>query len=159
MHSASPEPTRSTLHLVALETTRFGEIDISDDSVISISDGMPGFPDFGRFVLLQADDDQPFYWLQSADDGELAFLAVVPWEYFPDYELHLGDEDEAALAVSDPGDLLVLNLLTIDREDEAVTANLLGPVVVNQGARRARQIVLEGDYPTKARFGPSDLSG
>lgn len=148
--SSSPD---TTMVGVALETTRFGNIDITDDTVISITDGIPGFPDFARFVLLEADDEQPFYWLQSTDDGELAFLAVVPWQYFPDYDLKLADDDERALAVEDPDDLLVLNLLTIERDEKNVSANLLGPVVINQGARLARQIVLEGDFPTRAPLG------
>lgn len=138
---------------MTLETTRFGELDIDPETVIHLPDGLPGFSEVRGIVLIKVSDDQPFYWLQDVDRGDLAFLAVVPWEYFPNYELVLSDEDEAALDVADPTDLLVLTLVTVDREVPLVTANLLGPVVVNQAKRIARQTVLDGDHSTRTPLG------
>lgn len=138
---------------MTLETTRFGEIEIDPDSVISFPDGLPGFPDVRGVTLIKVSDDQPFYWIQDVDHGDLAFLAVIPWEYFPDYELALTDEDESALSVDDPSDLLVLTLVTIDRDVPSVTANLLGPIVINQTKRIARQTVLLGDHSTRTPLG------
>ncbi len=141
---------------MAIETTRFGEIEIDPDTVISFPDGLPGFPDVRGITLIKVSDEQPFYWLQDVDRGDLAFLAVVPWEYFPEYELALTDEDESALEVEDPADLLVLALVTVDRDVPLVTANLLGPIVINQGKRLARQTVLLGDYSTRTPLGVTD---
>lgn len=138
---------------VNLDTTRFGELEIDPDTVITLPDGMPGFPEVRGIVLIEVSDDQPFYWLQDVDRGDLAFLAVVPWDYFPNYELVLSDEDERALDVSDPTELLVLTLVTVDRDVPLVTANLLGPVVVNQSKRIARQTVLDGDHSTRTPLG------
>jgi len=48
----------------------------------------------------------------------------------------------------------VLCLLTVDRDRELVTANLLGPVVINLKSRRARQVVLHDQpWPIAARLG------
>lgn len=154
MASIDDSIREATMPTVLLETTRFGGLSIDSDTVIAMADGIPGFSDFTRFVLVEVSPDEPFYWLQSADDGELAFLSCVPWTYFPDYELELGDDDEVALAVEDVSDLLVLALLTIERDPEsvAVTANLLGPIVLNQKSRIARQIVMHGDHPARAPF-------
>ena len=138
---------------MALETTRFGELEIDTETVISFPDGLPGFPDVRGVVLIEVSDEQPFYWLQDVDRGDLAFLAVVPWEYFPNYELALSDEDERALEVTDPTDLLVLTLVTVDRDVPLVTANLLGPIVINQAKRLARQTVLDGDHSTRTPLG------
>ena len=138
---------------MALETTRFGALEIDLDTVISFPDGLPGFPEVRGVTLIKVSDDQPFYWLQDIDRGDLAFLAVIPWEYFPEYELSLSDEDESALKVQDPGDLLVLTLVTVDRDVPLVTANLLGPIVINQAERLARQTVLLGDHSTRTPLG------
>ena len=138
---------------MTLETTRFGEITVDPETVIAVPDGFPGFPDIRAVVLIKVSDEQPFYWLQDVDRGDLAFLAVVPWEYFPTYDLVLSDEDESALEVDDPGDLLVLTLVTVDRDASLVTANLLGPVVINQAKRLARQTVLDGDHSTRTPLG------
>lgn len=139
-----------------METTRFGEIEIDPETVISFPDGLPGFPDVRGITLIKVSDDQPFYWLQDVDRGDLAFLSVVPWEYFPEYELALSDDDESALEVDDPADLLVLALVTIDRDVPLVTANLLGPIVINQTKRLARQTVLLGDHSTRTPLGISE---
>lgn len=138
---------------MTLETTRFGDLEIDPETVITLPDGLPGFPEVRGITLIPVDDEQPFYWLQDVDRGDLAFLSVVPWDYFPEYELVLSDEDERALSVEDPTDLLVLTLVTVDRETPMVTANLLGPVVINQANRVARQTVLLGDHSTRTPLG------
>jgi len=153
MVSIDERDREATLPSVVFETSRFGELPIDPETVITIVDGIPGFDEFTKFVLLEVSPEEPLYWLQSIEDGELAFLSCVPWAYFPDYELELGDDDEAALAVEDAADLLVLSLLTIDRDENTVTANLLGPIVVNQKARLARQVVMVGDHPVQAPLG------
>lgn len=138
---------------VQLETTRFGMIEVDEETTISLPDGIPGFSAVRGVVLIKVSEDQPYYWLQDVERGDLAFLAVVPWEYFPEYELVLSDEDEVALQVESPSDLLVLTLVTIDRDVPLVTANLLGPIVVNQKHRIARQTVLLGDHSTRTPLG------
>lgn len=134
-----------------IDTARFGAIDIDESMVVAMPEGIPGFSDFNSFVLLPADeDDEHLFWMQSTTDGQTAFLALVPWAYFAEYEPELSDQDQEALAADSAEDLLVLTLLTIAREPAKVTANLLAPVVVNQRANLARQVVLTQDYPTNA---------
>lgn len=49
-----------------------------------------GFPGARSFLAMNVDGHTDLYWLQCIDDGTLAFLAVSPWEYFPDYEPEIG---------------------------------------------------------------------
>ncbi len=122
-------------------TARFGALSVDDERVVTV-DALMGFPDAQRFTLVAVPDNEDFFWLQSLDDGSLAFLAAVPWSYFPHYAPEIGDEDERALGLHDDTDATVLCLLSIDREAGRVTANLMAPVVINTQTRRARQIVL-----------------
>ncbi|QGG94662.1 flagellar assembly protein FliW [Actinomarinicola tropica] len=131
-----------------IESEQLGAVEIDDTKVLSFPDGLLGFPDVTRFALVDAGDDATYFWLQSLDDPQLAFLATVPWPFFPEYEPVLSDSDQDALDLQDPGDAMVLCLLTIS--DDAVTANLLGPLVVNAVSRTGRQVVLDGDLPTRA---------
>jgi flagellar assembly factor FliW len=57
-------------------------------------------------------------------------------------DFSLSDADSAALGLVDPGDGLVLVLLTARGDPASVTANLLGPLVVNVRTGRGRQLVL-----------------
>lgn len=137
-----------------LRTTRFGDIAIDEARVFRFADGLPGFPGARSFLAMNVDGHTDLYWLQCIDDGTLAFLAVSPWEYFPDYEPEIGSADQQALGLERPEDATVLCLLTVDRDAELITANLLGPLVLNTAERVGRQVVLaDSNWPLAARLG------
>jgi flagellar assembly factor FliW len=132
-----------------VDSERLGPIEVADASVIELPAGLLGFETCHRFALIPADDVGAYVWLQSIDDPTLAFLAVVPGFFFPDYAPELPDEDAAALELESDADAQVLALVTIS--DDAVTANLMGPVVLNVSTRQARQVVLtDPPWPTRA---------
>jgi flagellar assembly factor FliW len=133
---------------VLIESERLGAVEVDETKVLTFDEGLLGFPDARRFALVDAGDDGTYFWLQSLDDPRLAFLSAVPWAFFPDYEPELSSADSEDLGIDDPAHALVLCLLTFT--DEAVTANLLGPLVVNGVTRAGRQIVL-GDSDYSAR--------
>lgn len=123
-------------------STRLGDLDIDEDTVLEFADGLLGFSSSRRFALVDTHDTGVYFWLQSLDDSGLAFLTVVPWPFFPDYEPVLAEADREALELEDVADALVLCLLTVDRDRSSITANLLGPLVVNTARKRGRQVVL-----------------
>lgn len=150
-----------------VDTTRFGVIDIDEETLLTFADGLPGFPGRHRMALLgsgqvpgQPDvalDHQTMYWLQDADDGALAFLCIVPWAVFPDYDVDL---DVESLGVSDEREVCVLAIVTVRREDGAMlmSANLRAPVVVNTTTRAARQVILTTSrWPVIATFATSGV--
>ena len=133
-----------------IATSRFGEVEIDDDEIVQLADGLLGFVEMTSMVLLPVDQDGLFFWLQSVEKPDLAFLALVPWALFPDSDLVLNEVDLEALDLHDAADALVFCLLTSHDEPRRFTANLLGPVVVNQRTRQGRQVVLDADLPTQA---------
>lgn len=142
-----------------VETSRFGTIEAADDEVITFPDGLPGFREPHRMVLLgggqlpgSADlaDHHHLFWLQDVADPDLAFLTIVPWTVYPDYDIEI-DLDEVDQA--EPDDLCVLAIVTVRRENGGVrmTSNLLAPVVIDTAARVGRQIILQDQsWPLQA---------
>lgn len=134
-------------------STRFGSLEIQEDSVVDLGPGLLGFADARRFAIVDVEGDDTYVWLQSIEHSELAFLATQPWSFFPNYELDVPDETLEEIGLAEPGDSLVLVLLTTHHDGDElleVTANLLGPVVVNTQTLKGRQIVLAGDvYGTR----------
>ena len=126
--------------MMLLESERLGVIEVDESSFIERPSGWLGFEQTRRFALVQADEVGAYSWLHSVEDPGLAFLTVVPSFFFPDYEPDVPDDDVEALDLTDPDDAQVLCLVTIAGDD--VTANLLGPVVLNVANRTARQVVL-----------------
>ncbi len=136
-----------------ITSSRFGEFEVPDERAIQISEGLLGLPDSRRYVVVEIDDDSPYFWMQSADQPELAFLATTPWLFYPDYEFELNDAVQAELGVATVDDVQVVVILTVHRDGDnvtALTANLLGPVVVNTETRLAKQLVLDSSaYSTQ----------
>jgi flagellar assembly factor FliW len=125
---------------VLITSEHLGDVDVAEENVIEFPDGLLGFPECTRFALISAEESGVYAWLQSTDQAELSFLVVVPAPFFPDYEPEISEADCAALELVEPADAQILCLVTI--QTTLVTANLLGPVVLNVANRRARQVVL-----------------
>ena len=122
-------------------TKIYGLIDVDERQKISFLHGLLGFEQFQDFVLLDA-DRQPFYWLQSMDMEQLAFVLVNPFLFRPDYELDIDDQELSEIRISDPEKTLVFAIVTIPADGSPMTANLQGPLVINREARLARQSIL-----------------
>jgi flagellar assembly factor FliW len=135
-----------------VRSSRFGEFEIEQTRALNFSQSILGFPDSSTYVVVEV-EESPYIWLQSVDEPDVAFLATSPFWFFPEYDLELGDDDQQALDVADPSQLEVLTLLTVHRAGETpetITANLLGPIVVNTENRQALQLVLDNpDYSTR----------
>ena len=85
-----------------IDTTRFGAIEIAEESIVRMPEGMLGFKSATRFVLLEDRPDTAFKWLQAVDDPALAFIVVNPMEFFPYYEIELSDEEAESLDLGIP---------------------------------------------------------
>ncbi len=122
-------------------------MDVRDDAPIDFGGGLLGFASSTSYVVVEIEDDDYYFWLQSVEEPEVAFLATVPWDFFPDYEIDVPDVVQEELGLDDPADSEIFLLLSVQLEGDqpvGITANLLGPIVVNKNLKRARQIVLDG---------------
>ncbi len=127
-----------------LETTRFGKITFTQERIISMKRGLIGFADRRRFVTLSAAPNSTLLWYQSVDDPALAFVIASPGLFVPDYDISFSRNVLEALEAEDPKELDVYVLVTIPRgRPQEMTGNLLGPLVVNPGARLAEQLIMD----------------
>lgn len=123
-----------------VRTSRFGVIEIAEDRVITFSKGVLGFPNHTRFALLQPGDDACFFWLQSIDDPNLAFVVTDPAMFVPDYTVPIRAEQMESLSLNSLEDAQVF--VIVNKVDEHLTGNLQGPLLVNTLSRVGEQIVL-----------------
>jgi flagellar assembly factor FliW len=122
------------------------------EAEITLPAGLMGFPEVKKLELIHQVEELPFRWLRSSEDRALAFVVVQPDGLIPDYRLELTDEDAGDLGISDPGEALVLNIVTVRGGDtEAATVNLIGPIVINRSTCVGRQVVLRNFHDYSAR--------
>lgn len=132
-----------------VQTMRFGQIEIEENEIIRFPYGIPGFPDSVNFTLISL-EESPFYFLQSVEVGNLSFVLVSPFEFFPDYEFELKADVLHDLGNPMPEQVRVLNIVTVKDDIEEATANLSAPIVWNVESRSAVQVVLQDNaYRTK----------
>ncbi len=134
-----------------IATSRFGPMDIEEQSLLHFPAGLLGFPEVKRYVIFDHDQDTPFKWLQAVDDPHLAFLIIDPFVVLPTYEVEIPDADLDELRITDPTQVSIFVLITIPEGDTSrMTVNLKGPVVVNGENRWGKQLVLsQTSYPTR----------
>jgi flagellar assembly factor FliW len=136
-------------------TTRFGEMELADDLIIQMPEGILGFPDDRRYVVLEHDaEGAPFKWLQSVDTPELAFIVIDPRHLVDNFILEF-DEDSRNLFGDAPADEFVpMAIVNVPAEEPIkMTANLRAPIVAHVGRRLARQVVLDSeDYSLHHRI-------
>ena len=83
----------------------------------------------------------------------LAFPIVLPWVFYWDYEVDLSDSDMAAIGVERADQISIYCVVNVGADVRAATINLFSPIVVNNGDRRARQVINTIDgYSTRDRL-------
>lgn len=123
-----------------IKTRFFGEIEIDETNILTFHNGIPGFEDYKRYLVLDIEDNDNLKCLQSVEDASICLMITSPWNYFKDYQIELSDEDIDELKIEREQDVLVYNVLTVRGEN--VTLNLVAPVVINVINKNGKQIIL-----------------
>jgi len=128
-----------------IHTRKFGEIDVDEKKFLFMPEGLPGFPGFDRFVLLEEPKSAPFCWFQSLQEPNLSLVMMNPFLFKPDYEIDLKElMDYPGWKGVDAEDLITYVVINISEGNEArkITANLIGPIVINLKKNEAIQVVI-----------------
>jgi len=135
---------------MVVQSTRFGTMNVSAESLLTFPSGLLGFPEWTRYVILDHDTDAPFKWLHCAEEASLAFVVIDPALFNERYQVTISPEARGEVEGSEADELGLAVILTIPSDDpSAVTANLRGPLLMNPRTRLCKQLVLSEDYPTR----------
>jgi len=124
-----------------VNTKAFGLIEVDEKQKVNFPQGLFGFDDYSEYVLLDA-EHQPFFWLQSVNDQEIAFILINPFLFRPDYEVNITNEELGEIGISSPDNALIFVIVTIPQDGSPMTANLQGPLVINKEKMTGMQAVL-----------------
>ena len=129
-----------------MQTKHFGEIEYEPSLAFEFPDGLPGFAQRKKYVVLIEDEEQDtFCWLQSIEDGDLAFALINIYNVLPDYNPMVEKEDIAVLGDLGVNNLLVFNILVIPEDIREMRANLRAPIILNPNTRKGMQVVLTNE--------------
>ncbi len=132
--------------MLKIQTTRFGEVEVEDQAIILVQGGIIGFARYERYMIIEHKSESPFFWLQAVDSPDLAFVIVDPCLFMPDYQLTLSEPILDDLKAQESLEITVHVLVTIPHgRPQEMTANLLGPLIMNTRVKLARQIIVDNE--------------
>jgi flagellar assembly factor FliW len=130
--------------MMRVQTKAYGPVEVDERQKIRFPEGIYGFEKFKDYALLDA-NQQPFYWLQSLEVPEIAFILINPFLFRPDYEPDIDDQELHGIGLDKPQDALVFAIVTVPAQSGPMTANLQGPVVINRNNQLGIQAISRGD--------------
>jgi flagellar assembly factor FliW len=128
---------------MVIHTSRFGAVSVTSEDVIHFPEGLLGFNELRRFVLLDDPTDEIFAWLQSCEDPNIAFPLLEPELFTSGYSVQLTKHDMEILKLASKDGIRCFSIITIPGDPTQMTANLKAPIVINVDSRVARQCVLQ----------------
>jgi flagellar assembly factor FliW len=134
---------------ISFPTSRFGTVEVDENTLIEFPRGLIGFEQLRRFVILEGPEGTPLKWLQSVEEPAVAFVIADPSAIVPDYIVRVRGEELDPLGLASPEDAAVAVIVTVPGYLENATCNLLGPIVFNVEKRLGLQVILDEDYPLR----------
>ena len=128
---------------VVIQTSRFGQVALKQEDILTFPEGLLGFADLRQFVLLDDPSDEIFAWLQSCESAQIAFPVLEPELFTENYKVTLAKSDLEGLKLTSQEKARYFSIVTIPDDPTQMTANLKAPIVVNTTQRMARQCVLQ----------------
>jgi flagellar assembly factor FliW len=123
-----------------INTSRFGQLDVDDSRIINFAKGLLGFPKYQNYVLIEAGQDSYFWWLQSVDLPDLAFVVTDPSLFVPTYKVPIREEQMHDMGLDSLQEAQVF--VIVNKRGHTLTGNLQGPLVVHVARRTGEQLVL-----------------
>ncbi|GAB7389193.1 flagellar assembly protein FliW [Bacillaceae bacterium] len=137
-----------------LVSEQLGELEFTEQDVVSFPDGLPGFAEEKAFLFVPVDERSPFAFMQSVQNEALCFLVLNPFAFYRDYDFELPEAVVKKLEIEKAEDVQVWNIVVAKEPFRESTVNLQAPIVVNVPKRKAKQVVLNDPrYPLRQRLG------
>ncbi len=131
-----------------VNTSRFGELTVNGNDIITFEEGLLGFENLRKFFVIDPGDSTLILWLQSIEDAHIAFPIIEPKIFKPDYVAILMPSDMKPLELNSIAEAKVYTILTIPSDIAQMSANLKAPIIINKATSKAKQIVLQDNKLT-----------
>ena len=128
---------------ITIATSRFGDIEVEPDKIITMTTPFPGFPEDKQFIIRSHSKNSPFMWFQSIDNPELAFVMIQATTIIPSYKPVIPPNIKEELHIEETHHETLLVLTIPQGKPQDMTANLLGPIVINPERKLSCQLLLD----------------
>lgn len=121
----------------------FGEVNYADEHVFEFPEGIIGFEQLHKFIVINDADAEPFRWLVSIEDEDISLPIVDPKFVEPLYEVVSTFDEGVTVAV----------VASLKEPIECSTVNLRSPILFDSVKRTGKQVILENErYAIQHKF-------
>lgn len=143
-----------------IKTKDFEYIEVSEEDIITFPNGIYGFEDTKKYVMLKNPENKWMMYLQSAENEDPRFILLDPYMLFSDYNPQLPEDSCNLLNASDMSELSFFVIAVVPENIKNMTVNLKSPVVINFNRKLGAQIILENkDYTVRTRLFSDEGTG
>lgn len=129
-----------------INTKHFGEVEIDESKIVEFEQGIFGFEEAKKFVILSEEETSTgLCWMQAIDDTTLALPLINPIFWFPAYSPEIDDEQVLKIGELKEEELNVFSVVVIGDNIENMTTNLKAPILVNTNTKKGVQVIVEND--------------
>lgn len=128
------------------------------DKKIHFPKGLIGLENYRDFTLSELPDQTQFWLLQSLEDEHFGLVITNPFWFMPDYDFELTESEIKQLGTKEKSDVFVT--VNVAATPENITANLMGPIIVNQSTGTGFQAVnADKKYTTQYKLMSAKMVG
>ena len=124
--------------LTAIESSRFGTLQVEPEDVIEFPHGLVGLPGH-HYTLLDRNPGSGFLWLHSLDDPSLALPVIDPRDFFDPFPLSLSDGDRELIGAADLDTAQMYVTVRAAPNPADIVVNQRAPIIIWE--RRGHQLL------------------
>ncbi len=135
-----------------IESKDFGKITVNSEQKVLFPRGIYGFESMKEFYVIEY--DEIFKCLQSKEDKNTAFIIINPYYFKKDYVLDIDEDDYEEIGLIGEKDIrenldlyVIVTIPAVDPKN--MTANLLGPIIINSKNHIGKQSLSRKEYGVK----------
>ena len=124
-------------------SNHLGNFSFEEDQIIRFENGLLGFEQLTRFLLIDFEETSPFHWLVSIEEPMIAFPLLDPSYVVSSYTIKVNMESTDERLLIHPESNTVYSIVNF--ADRIPTINLRGPIIINKSERYGVQLVLNDE--------------
>lgn len=137
-----------------ISTEYFGEIEYSEEDIIEFEKGPLGFEEYKKYILIK-EEDLFVEWLHSIEE-DFSLTVMNPFHAVAEYEFEIPEMVIEKLSLESPEDVIIKTVVIISEKMEDIRTNLQSPIIINAKTKKAKQIILDDNYPMRHYFYKGD---
>lgn len=128
-----------------VQTSRFGQVQTSQEEVIIFPQGLIGFEASRHWLIVPDPANPEIAWLQSSSEPRVALPLISPRKLAPDYKVVIASRQLVSLNIRSTDRIYIL--CVVSKSGKTLTMNLRSPIVINLTKRLACQVIASDTLP------------